>query len=185
MPPPEASHPPPIQALKLRVTQGSNVFEQPISSSTRGPNNVPITSQTNHDLLNAFITQPLGTIFNASIVTTFAPGTFPSGDTLSIPSVSNFIPQQITPTISLASIPNKLTTDSPFSLSVTSPSNGLKTYSSSHPQFASIDSLTGIVTLVSGGTTTIFVSQAASLDGVYAAAGPVSTQLVVNEVPTI
>ena len=179
-------HPPPIQVLKLHVTQGSNVFEQPISSSTSGPNNVPITNTTFPELLTAFNNEPKGTIFNASIVTTHYPGTFLSGDTLSTPSVSNFVPQQITPILSLASIPNKLTTAAPFSASVTSLSDGLKTYSSSVPQFASIDSSSGVITPVSGGTTTIFVSQAASLDKVYTAAGPVSTQFVVDKtVPTL
>jgi uncharacterized protein YjdB len=85
------------------------------------------------------------------------------------------------PALSISSISNKLATADPFPVSVTGPSNGIKTYSSSHPEFATIDSSSGLVTLVSGGTTTITVSQAASDDGVYAAAGPVSTQLIVDK----
>jgi type VI protein secretion system component Hcp len=102
------------------------------------------------------------------------------------PVSTQLVVDKATPTLSIASISNKLTTADPFSVSVTSPSSGVKTYSSSHPQFASINSSTGIVTLVSGGTTTITVNMAASADGVYAAAGPVSTQLVVDKAtPTL
>ena len=82
-------HPPPIQALKLRVTQGLTSYYQDIPSSVSGNNNsVPIT---NADILTAFNNEPVGTIFTPSIVATYAPGTFPTGNVLSTPSVSNFV----------------------------------------------------------------------------------------------
>ena len=274
------SFPTTITAMKLLVSTGSDTYEQPITpSDLSGTTNNSVVIH-NTSLIGAFNNNPIGTIFNASIVTTYAPNTFPSSDILSVPSVSNFVPQpietnlslsqtsltkntldadfllsslvtitsnnptgarsfssshpqfasinsssglvnlhtggtttitisqgvssdnvytaaatpvsltlqvdKVVPTLSIADIPNKLTTAASFSVSVTSPSDGLKSYSSSHPQFATIDSSSGLVTLVSGGTTNIIVSQAASLDGVYAAAGPVSTQLVVDKaVPTL
>ena len=179
-----SSHPSPISSLKLRVTQGLNVFEEPISSSSPGPNNLQITSQTFPVIFNAFNNNPPGTIFTPSIVATYATGSFATGDVLSTPSVSaNFVPKQITPTLSLGGIPNTVTsTDDPFSLTVTSASNGVLTYSSSVPGVATINS-SGLVTPVSAGTTTITVNQAASADGVYVAA-TASIELVVS-VPVI
>jgi len=155
-----SSHPSPISTLKLRVTQGLNVFEDPISSSTLGPNNLEITSQTFPVIFNAFNSQPLGTIFTPSIVATYATGNLATDYVLSIPSVpANFIAR----VISLASIPNKETTDTSFSLSslITTVSAGVLSYSSTNTSVATVNSL-GQVTPVGAGTTTITVSQAAT-----------------------
>ena len=96
------SFPPPIESLTLRVTTGvsPNVqpFEQIISSANMGSNSVQITN--NNGLLTAFNTQPPGTIFNASILTTYSE--FPSDDTISTPSLLNFVPRKITANLSLA-----------------------------------------------------------------------------------
>jgi len=175
-----SSHPSPISTLKLRVTQGSNIFEDSISSSSPGPNNLQITSQSFPVIFNAFNNNPPGTIFSPSVVANYATGNLATDYVLSIPSVpANFVPKKITPTLSLGGIPNKVTTTSqPFSLTVTSASNGVLTYSSSVPGVATINS-SGLVTPVSAGTTTITVNQAASADGVYVAA-TASTQLVVS-----
>ena len=160
------SFPSPIESLNLRVTQGSTTFEQSIPSATLGSNTVLVT---NTNLINAFNSQPPGTIFNPSIVTTYDAGSFPTGDTLSSTNVSNFIPRKIIPTLSLENIPDKLTTDSPFLLSVTTNSAGAISYSSSSASVATVNSSTGQVTIVGAGTVTITVNQAASTDGVYAA----------------
>jgi hypothetical protein len=155
-----SSHPSPISSLKLRVTQGLNVFEDPISSSTLGPNSLQITSQTFPVIFNAFNSQPLGTIFTPSIVATYATGSFATGNVISTPSVpENFIAR----VISLASIPNRETTDTSFSLSslITTVSAGVLAYSSTNTSVATVNSL-GVVTLVGAGTTTITVSQAAT-----------------------
>lgn len=175
-----SSFPPPIESLTLRVTTSvypnAQPFEQTISSANMGSNSIPIH---NTSLTSAFNTQPPGTIFNASIVATYAPDSFATGDVLSIPNVLNFVPRKITPTLSLGGIPNTVTsTDDPFSLTVTSASNGVLTYSSSVPGVATINS-SGLVTPVSAGTTTITVNQAASADGVYVAA-TASIELVVS-----
>ncbi len=153
-----SSHPPPISELKLLVTQGSTTYEQVILDSASGNNSIQIT---NADILNAFNSQAVGSTFTPSIVTTYATGTFPSGDTLSTPSVvESFIPR----VISLADIPNKLTTDASFNLSslVTTVSDGVLSYSSSVTSVATVNSSTGLVTPVGAGTTTITVSQAAT-----------------------
>jgi surface protein len=99
---------------------------------------------------------------------------------VSTPSVlPNFVARQIIPNLSLAAFTNKLTTDYPFSLSVTSLSDGVLTFSSSDTSVATVNSSTGQVTIVGAGTTTITVNLAASANGQFAAAS-VTRQLVVT-----
>lgn len=179
------SFPSPITALKLRVSTGAppnvQTFEQPIPSASMNGNSFQITNAL---LLDAFSQQPAGTQFTPSVIVTYNPGTFPdifpSGNVLSVPSVSNFIPKQTTPNLYLANIPEKSSTDSPFSLSdfITTNSGGGLSYSSSVPSVATVNS-SGEVTPVDAGTTTITVNLAASADGQFTAAGPVSRQFVV------
>ena len=175
------SFPSPITAMKLLVSTGSDTYEQPITpSDLSGTTNNSIQIMPNTAVFNAFNNNPAGTIFTPSIVTSY--GSDELGNALSIvstPSVSNFVPRQITPNLSLADIPNKLTTDSSFSLSVTTDSTGVLSYSSSSPSVATVNSTTGLVTIVGAGTTTITVNLAASANGVYTAA-TASTQLVVS-----
>lgn len=179
------SFPTPIESLTLRVTTGISpnvqTYEQSISSASLGNNSVQIMNQ---DLINAFNNQSPGTIFNPSIVATYIEGTFSSGDTLSTPSVLNFVPRKIIPTLSLADIPDKLTTDSPFSLSVSTDSSGVLSYTSSDTSIATVHTSSGLVTIVDEGTTTITVNQAASVDGVYATA-TASRQLIVSAPSTL
>ena len=98
------SFPSPITGLKLRVSTGTDTYEQSIPSASVNGNSFQIMPNT--VVFNAFNNNPAGTIFTPSIVATHYPGSFPSGDTLSTPSVSNFVPKQITPTLSLGSIPD-------------------------------------------------------------------------------
>ena len=124
-----------------------------------------------------------GTIFNPSIVVTYAPGTFPTGDVLSTPSTpANFVPRQITPTFSVANIPDKTTADEPFSVAdlVTKTGTGVVSYSSSAPSVATINSSSGLVTIAGAGVTDITFSLAASADGVYKAAAPITKTLTVT-----
>jgi len=164
------SFPSPIGSLNLRVTTGVFpsvlTFEQTVPSANLGSNHIQIIDP---GLLSAFNNHPPGTIFNPSIDTTYDVGTLPSGYTLSTPSVSIFIPRKIIPTLSLENIPDKLTTDSSFLLSVTTNSDGAISYSSNNTSVATVDSSTGLVTIIGEGTVTITVNQAASADGVYAA----------------
>ena len=176
-----SSFPSPITAMKLLVSTGSDTYEQPITpSDLSGTTNNSIQIMPNTAVFNAFNNNPAGTIFTPSIVTSY--GSDELGNALSIvskPSVSNFVPIQITPNLSLVNIPNKLTTDSSFSLSVTTNSTGVLSYSSSAPSVATVNTTTGLVTIVGAGTTTITVNLAASANGVYTAA-TASRQLVVS-----
>ena len=187
-------HPPPIQALKLRVTQGLTTYYQDIPSSVSGNNNS--FRITNADILTAFNNEPVGTIFTPSIVATYAPGTFTTGNVLSTPSVSNFVPKQIATTLSLSQTSlTRNTFDDDFLISlhpnfflsslITITSNnptGVLSFSSSEPQIASINSSSGLVNLLTGGTTTITIGQGVSSDNDYAEATPVYLTLQVDKV---
>jgi hypothetical protein len=173
------SFPPPITGLKLRISTGADSYEQPIPSASLGNNSMQIMPNT--VVFNAFVNNPPGTIFTPSMVTSY--GSDELGNAVSMVStpsvIANFIAIQIIPNLSLANIPNKLTTDSPFSLSVTTNSGGVLSYSSSAPSVATVNS-SGLVTIVGAGTTTITVNLAASANGQFAAAS-VTRLLVVSE----
>jgi hypothetical protein len=172
------SFPPPITGLKLRVSTGTDTYEQSIPSASLGSNSMQIMPNT--VVFNAFNTNPAGTIFTPSIVTSYgSDGLGNAVSAVSTPSVvANFIAIKTTPNLSLAAFTNKLTTDDPFSLSVTSLSDGVLTFLSSDTSVATVSS-SGQVTIVGAGTTTITVNLAASANGVYAAAS-VTRQLVVS-----
>jgi len=172
------SFPPPITGLKLRVSTGTDTYEQSIPSASLGNNSMQIMPNT--VVFNAFNTNPVGTIFTPSIVTSY--GSDELGNAVSMVStpsvIANFIARKITPTLSLAAFTNKLTTDSPFSLLVTTNSGGVLSYQSSLVGVATVNS-SGLVTIVGAGTTTITVNLAASANGQFAAAS-VTRQLVVS-----
>jgi hypothetical protein len=175
------SFPPPITGLKLRVSTGSDTYEQAIPSASLGNNSMQIMPNT--VVFNAFNANSTGTIFTPSIVANYGSDELGNAvSAVSTPSiVTNFVPKKITTTLSLSALTNKSTIDSPFSLSgfVTTNSTGVLSYESSAPSVATVNPSTGLVTIVGAGTTTITVSQAASANGVYTAAVPVSQQLVV------
>ena len=174
------SFPPPITAMKFRVSTGSDTYEQTIPAASQGNNSMQITHQ---NLLDAFNTRPLGTIFNPSIVTSYGIDELGNGlSMVSTPSVvANFVPNQIIPALSIANISNKLTIDSHFYLSdfITTNSGGGLSYESSTTSVATVNSSTGQVTIVGVGTTIITVNLAATANGQYAAA-TVTTSLIVS-----
>ena len=173
-----------FRSLTLNVTTGTGpnqvTHTQEITSVFQGNNSVPITDA---NILAAFNSQPIGTIFNPSIVATYTPGTFATGDVLSTPSTpANFVPRQITPTFLVANIPDKTTADEPFSVAdlVTKTGTGVVSYSSSTPSVATVNSSSGLVTIAGAGVTNITFSLAASADGVYKAATPITRTLTVT-----
>ena len=150
-----------FRSLTLNVTTGTSQNQvtrtQAITSVFQGNNSVPITDA---NILNAFNSQAVGTSFTSSIVAEYgSDGNGNALKTVSTPSVASFIPR----VISLADIPNKLTTDASFNLSslITTVSAGVLSYSSSVTSVATVNS-SGQVTPLGAGTTTITVSQAAT-----------------------
>jgi surface protein len=122
-----------FRSLTLNVTTGTGqnqvTHTQAITSVHEGNNSVPITDS---GILNAFNSQPMGTSFTSSIVAEYGNAL----TTVSTPSVASFMPR----IISLADIPNKLSTDDYFNLSslVTTVSDGVLSYSSSNTDVATI-----------------------------------------------
>ena len=179
------SFPPPIESLTLRVTAGVSpnvqTFEQtvtPSELSSTTNNSVQITN--NNGLLTAFSNEPPGTIFNASIVTTYNEGTFTTGDTISTPSLLNFVPN-----------PLVLSNFGPFSYNYVS--GGVGTFTLPQPSSNSnspgaftysvvgttgiVSVSTNVVTMLSAGTTTIRATQAAA--GGYTSAY-IDTSVTIN-----
>ena len=164
------SFPPPIESLTLRVTTGVSpsveIFEQDIlPSDLSGTTNNSVQIAPNSSVFNAFNTKQPGTIFNASIITTYDEGTFITGDTISTASVSNYVP-------------NPLILSSFGSLSYNYVSGGVGTFTLSQPSSNSnspgaftysvvgttgiVSVSTNVVTILSAGSTTIRATQAAA-----------------------
>jgi hypothetical protein len=177
------SFPPLITGLKLRVSTGTSpnvqTFEQPIHpSELSGTTNSVLV--TNSDLLNAFNSQPLGTTFTPSIVTTYEG--FPSSNSISSESSSPYVPPAV---ISLATtIPSLNTLSAPFSLNISTNNPAPLFFSSNNTSVVTVSS-SGLVTVQGVGMATITITQPALGGSVYAAAVPVSTQLVVKAVPNL
>jgi hypothetical protein len=136
----------------------------------------------NPALISAFNSQSQGTIFNASIVTTYAPNTFPSGNIIPVPSVSNFVPNPIQASLSLATLPQLNPLSPPFSLNdyITKNSPAPLSFSSNNENVLTVSS-SGLVTIQGAGQATITIAQPASTDGVYTAATSISR--VVDVIP--
>ena len=180
--------PAPITSLKLSVTKGATTYEQPITSGlTHVTNNQYQVKITNTQLISAFNTEPHGTIFNPSIVVNYENEDFPSGNGVNFSSSLSYVPRQITPNFTFANIPDKTTSDSPFSVSglITKDGTGAVSYTSSNQAVATIHPSTGLVTIVGQGTTTITATLAASADLVYTAVPPIQKTLVINPPPLI
>jgi len=193
--------PSPITELKLRVSTGSppnvETFEESIPPSAIS--GMTGSHQINNPaLISAFNSQSQGTIFNYAIVTRYDDINLVPEEIIITPGNSNFVPRQIPTNLSLSQTSlTKNTLDADFQISpshfqlsslVTITSNnttGIFSFSSSHPEIASVNPSTGLVNIHTGGTTTITVSEGVSSDNVYAAATPVSLTLQVNKVVPI
>jgi hypothetical protein len=189
------SLPPSIQSIALSFTKWDpNAQPSPIQlshtqsiplGSTQFRTNTSNSVKIDPTFVGAFNTEPMGTIFTPSVVVNYENNvTIATPPALNVP---NFVPQKITPTLSLANTTlNKFSADSPFSFSafVTTNSSGVLSYSSSDTNVAEVDS-SGQVTIKGVvGNATISVTQAASNDGRYtAAAAAVSRQIVVSAPP--
>jgi len=98
---------------------------------------------------------------------------------------ATFIVNQIAPTLGSFSIPTKDFGTAPFTLTPpTSNSSGIFSYTSGNMDIATVDSTTGVVTIVGAGTAVITATQAAA--GNYTASFPVTADFVVNPIaPTL
>ena len=148
-----------------------------VSSLNLGANSIKLTNQT---LISAFNNASYGDSFAPSVEVTYGNDESGNAITTTTNAASAFIPK----IIALASIPSKNTTDVPFSLMdfLTTISTGALTFSSSAPGIATINSLTGLITPVGEGTTTITANVAATANH---PAGSASTTLTIVLVPRL
>ncbi len=105
--------------------------------------------------------------------------------TVSLPVTANFVVNRIPPTLTNFTIPSKDFGTASFTLTPpTSNSLGAFSYSSGIPEFATVDSTTGVVTIVGAGTTVITARQAATTN--YIESTPIYADFVVNPIaPTL
>jgi hypothetical protein len=157
-------------------------YEIPLSSVTMGSNSIPIPPTSS--IVNAFDNSPIGTTFSYSLNTSYADGL----SVVTTPSSNNFNPKliSVTPVISLANMIKSITS-SQFTLqpTFTIRGTGAISFSSSDTKVATVNSSTGVVTIVGQGTTTITVSLARGEDGtyLYAPASTTATLLVTSSPP--
>jgi surface protein len=178
------SNPSSIQSLTLRFTKGTPPTQEtytqeiPLESIQQlGSKSVAITDS---EILAAFNDNPEGTIFTPSIAANY--GNDESGNAITkVTSLASNIPNFIPRVISLPSVINKFINDTSFNLSsfITTISAGALSYSSSNPSVASVNS-SGLVTLLSEGTTTITINVTATAEHI---AGTAST--ILNVAPSV
>jgi hypothetical protein len=181
------SFPPFVSSLTLNVSTGASpnveTFEQDILPSELSGTTTNSVIITNSDLLNAFSSRPLGTIFTPSIVTTYED--FPSNNTIPNEAILPFVPRKIITNLSFQHIPDLNALTQPFSLIISTNSPVPLTFLSSDQSVATVSS-GGLVTLQGSGTVTITASQEMSSDTVYTAATFVSREItVVKEILTL
>jgi hypothetical protein len=172
-----------LTSLTLSVSTAALANEQtyeqdiPLSSVNMGSNSILIPSTSN--VVSAFKTQPEGTVFSYSLNASYAGGL----SVITVPGSSNVIPRKstITPVITLGNM-IKSTISSPFILqpTFTNRGTGVVSFTSSNSSVATVNSLSGLVTILGQGTTTITVLIAAAEDGtyLYAPASTTATLLV-------
>jgi hypothetical protein len=158
--------PSPITTMKLLVSTGTSpnvqTFEQDITSASPGSNTVAITTP---ELLTAFNNALPGTIFSSSIVATYSG--FPSGNTIAMNSVLNFVPRKIQTVITIQPIPEDITGQIDLDNYVSSNSPAPLSYASSNPNIATVDS-NGILHFTGvEGDVDLIITEPASADGVY------------------
>jgi hypothetical protein len=155
-------------------------YDVPLSSVTTGSNSILIPSTS--DVVNSFNTLPIGTTFSYSLNASYSGGL----TNVTIPGLSNFVARKstITPVITLENM-IKSPDSSPFTLSytITNPGTGALSFTSSNSSVATINSSTGLVTIVGQGTTTITLSIAAAEDGTYLYAPASTTATLVVTIP--
>jgi hypothetical protein len=147
-----------------------------------GSNSIQIPPTSS--IVNAFNTLPTGTTFSHSLNASYSGGL----TTVTKPGLSNFVAKKstITPVISLANMIKSITS-SQFILqpTFTNRGTGAISFTSSNANVATVNSSTGLVTIVGQGTTTITVSIAAAEDDtyIYAPASTTATLLVTSSPP--
>ena len=167
---PEDYVPPPpfpsrIESITLHVTKGTPPNEVPYTVSIpyafNGENSVAITNQ---QLIDDFNNKPPGTTYSYHVTTNYVPSSFPTGDVLTTPTVSN---QSVKAIPKLDIIPltyNYTTEDHYISETVNSNSNGQLSFQISNLTILSIEPGTGKIIAVGSGTAILTITQSSTAE---------------------
>ena len=166
---PEDYVPPPpfpssVTSMTLHITKGTPpnevTYTESIPYASFGENSIALTNQ---QLIDDFSNKPPGTKYSYHITTNFVPGSFPTGDVVTTPTVTNqtvkatpiigFIPwSPYNPAIEAHYIPE----------TVNSTSNGTLSFLSSDLSILSIEPVSGEIIAVGSGTATVTITQSST-----------------------
>jgi len=167
---PEDYVPPPpfpsrIESITLHVTKGTPPNEVPYTVSIpyafNGENSVAITNQ---QLIDDFNNKPPGTTYSYHVTTNYTPGSFPTGDAITTPTVSN---QSVKAIPKLDIIPltyNYTTEDHYISETVNNNSNGQLSFQISNLTILSIEPGTGKIIPGEDGTAILTITQSSTAE---------------------
>jgi len=165
---PEDYVPPPpfpslVSSMTLHVTKGTppNEVQYTVSIpyASLGENSVAITNQ---QLTNDFSNKPPGTTYSYHITTNYTPGSFPTGDVITTPTVSN---QSVkaTPSLYATSLEyNPATEDGYVSQCCSTSSNASINYTIDDANVATIEPGTGRIIPMGTGITELVCSQSSN-----------------------
>jgi surface protein len=149
--------------MTLHVTKGTPPNEVPYTVSipyaSFGENSVAITNQ---QLIDDFNNKPPGTTYSYHITTNYTPGSFPTGDVITTPTVSN---QSVKATPSLYATPleyNPATQDGYVSQCCSTSSNASINYTIDDENVATIEPVTGKIIPIGTGITELVCSQSSN-----------------------
>jgi len=161
VPPPP--FPSPVSSMTLHVTKGTPpnevTYTVSIPYASIGENSVAITNQ---QLTNDFSNKPPGTTYSYHITTNYTPGSFPTGDVITTPTVSN---QSVkaTPSLYATSLEyNPATQDGLVSQCCSTSSNASINYTIDDANVATIEPVTGKIIPIGTGITELVCSQSSN-----------------------
>ena len=153
--------PSPVSSMTLHITKGTPpndvTYTESIPYASIGENSIALTNQ---QLIDDFSNKPPGTKYSYHITTNFVPGSFPTGDVVTTPTVTN----QTVKAIPILDI----TPFSPYNPAievhyvletVNSTSDGTMSYAVSNTSVLSIEPGSGEIIAVGPGTATVTITQ--------------------------
>jgi surface protein len=149
--------------MTLHVTKGTPpnqvTYTESIPYASIGENAFALTNQ---QLIYDFDNKPPGTTYSYHITTNYTPGSFPTGDVITTPTVTNQT-VKATPVIDIMSLTyNPAIEDHSILETVNSNSDGQISYTSSNPNVVSIEPGTGRIIAVEPGTAYLTITQSST-----------------------
>ena len=157
---PPAPFPSPVSSMTLHITKGTPpnevTYTESIPYASFGENSFAITNQ---QLIDDFSNKPPGTKYSYHITTNFVPGSFPTGDVVTTPTVTNQTVKAI-PILDIQPITYNPAIEVHSVLeTVNSTSDGTMSYAISNTNVLSIEPGSGEIIAVGSGTATVTITQ--------------------------